>query len=109
MDSVSPGHLCGQDDAVWQSEGWLWESTDLQLQTCLYSLLLSVVAGNSCGFFPPFSSCKVSKVLLAFLLGLEDKFVNICETSDTLVTGATEKPMRKLIIRSSEQCKDVMQ
>lgn len=49
------------------------------------------------------------KVLLAFLTGSEDKFINICETSDTVVMNATEKPMRKLIIRYSEQGMDAMQ
>lgn len=69
----------------------------------------SAVAGNSHDLCSPFSNCKVREVLLAFLTGLEGKFINICETSDALMMSATEKPMRKLRIRFSEQVMDVMQ
>lgn len=82
------------------------------LGTCsskLCSPILSLVIGISQGLCSPFTGCKVKKVLLACLTGLEDKFINICETSDTIVMSATQKPMRKLIIRYSGQGMDVMQ
>lgn len=85
----------------------------VNLGTCSSKLVFaphfSLVTGNSQGLCSLFTNCKVRKVLLACLTGLEDKFINICETSDTIVMSATQKPMRKLTIRYSEQGMDVMQ